>query len=240
MSTDLKTALPPHDASRPNTEQGLYEKYRVSRTDGSSEPGGKHHGCNHFVLDVDHDPHATAALIAYAAAIESTHPALAADMRRQYRLAAPARQVVPVATVPEALLKALRFYANGSHYHVDMNEFDTVSGEPQNWWASERDDDETMFEDGTIAKRALQGIAVSWIDGGNDDSPPMVDGEVFAAGAAPIPTDWQPIETAPRGVTVLLWGPDFKRPHVGDWADYRVYNAPGYTRWALLHEAPKP
>ncbi|SHN40395.1 hypothetical protein [Rhizobacter sp. OV335] len=52
--------------------------------------------------------------------------------------------------------------------------------------------------------------------------------------------EWQPIETAPRGVTVLLWGPSFKRPHVGDWADYRVYNAPGYTRWAPLQVAPKP
>jgi uncharacterized coiled-coil protein SlyX len=52
--------------------------------------------------------------------------------------------------------------------------------------------------------------------------------------------EWQPIETAPRGVTVLLWGPSFKRPHVGDWADYRVYNAPGYTRWAPLQAAPKP
>lgn len=55
--------LPPRDASRSDTEQGLFQKFEVRRTDGSSEPGGKHEGCEYFVLDVDHDPHAEAALL---------------------------------------------------------------------------------------------------------------------------------------------------------------------------------
>lgn len=43
----------------------IHGKYRVERTDGSSEPGGKHHECVYFVLDVTHDEHAIAALRAY-------------------------------------------------------------------------------------------------------------------------------------------------------------------------------
>jgi len=42
----------------------------VRRTDGQSEAGQKHDGCNYFVLDIDHDPHAVPALKAY---IESAH-----------------------------------------------------------------------------------------------------------------------------------------------------------------------
>lgn len=79
--------LPERDHAKTNAEQGLYRKFSVTRTDGSSEPGGKHHGCEYFVLDVTHDPHAHAALAAYAAAVEATHPALAADMRDHYGLA---------------------------------------------------------------------------------------------------------------------------------------------------------
>jgi len=80
--------LPERDPALTNRDQGVYRKFDVRRTDGSSEPGGKHHGCEYFVLDVTHDPHARAALAAYATAVESTHPALAADMRERYGLAA--------------------------------------------------------------------------------------------------------------------------------------------------------
>jgi hypothetical protein len=65
---------------------GVYRKFKVTRMDGSSASGGKHHGCEYFVLDVDHDPHAKAALIAYANACEATHPTLALDMRLRYKL----------------------------------------------------------------------------------------------------------------------------------------------------------
>jgi hypothetical protein len=61
--------------------KGLYNKFAVSRNDGSSEPGGKHYGCEYFVLDIDHDPHAIAALHAYADSCETDYPALAADLR---------------------------------------------------------------------------------------------------------------------------------------------------------------
>jgi len=76
------------DTSTPSTEQGLFRKYDVRRTDGSDAPGGKHHGCDYFVLDVSHDPAAPAALAAYAGAIKATHPQLAADMAQRYDLAA--------------------------------------------------------------------------------------------------------------------------------------------------------
>lgn len=60
---------------------GLYDKYRVERTDGSSAPGGKHCNCQYFVLDLDHDPHAIAAIRAYADSCEADYPLLAADLR---------------------------------------------------------------------------------------------------------------------------------------------------------------
>ena len=59
---------------------GLYEKYLISRKDGSSEVGGKHEGCKYFVLDLDHDAYAAIALNAYALACETMFPALAADL----------------------------------------------------------------------------------------------------------------------------------------------------------------
>jgi hypothetical protein len=64
------------------TQIGLYRKFDVRRTDGSSEPGGKHAGCNYFVLDVTHDPHAISALRAYAESCRSQFPLLAADLDR--------------------------------------------------------------------------------------------------------------------------------------------------------------
>ena len=87
--------LPNKDDTKTNAEQGLYQKFSVERTDGSSAPGGKHHGCRHFVLDVDHDPAAKAALTAYAAAVAPTHPKLARDIRSQYDLSEPQAQPEP-------------------------------------------------------------------------------------------------------------------------------------------------
>lgn len=63
-------------------KRGLYDKYRVSRTDGKSEIGQKHHRCQYFVLDCDHDPYAQAALIAYAHACATEYPGLAKDLIR--------------------------------------------------------------------------------------------------------------------------------------------------------------
>jgi len=65
-----------------DARQGLYQKFRVERTDGSSEPGGKHEHCRYFVLDLDHDKHAASALAAYCESCRHEFPALAADLER--------------------------------------------------------------------------------------------------------------------------------------------------------------
>lgn len=62
--------------------RGLYCKFEVTRTDGASSRGRKHDGCYYFVLDTDHDPHAVAALRAYADSCEADYPLLAADVRQ--------------------------------------------------------------------------------------------------------------------------------------------------------------
>ena len=62
----------------------IFEKYRVSRTDGTDGEGQRHYGDEYFVLDLSCDEHAIAALRAYAMACERTHPQLAWDIRRKY------------------------------------------------------------------------------------------------------------------------------------------------------------
>lgn len=64
--------------------KGLYNKFIVLRTDGKSEEGQKHHGCQYFVLDINHDPHAKAAILAYANSCEQEYPLLATDLRKIY------------------------------------------------------------------------------------------------------------------------------------------------------------
>jgi hypothetical protein len=63
-----------------DVNRGLYEKYRVERTDGRSAPGEKHDGCRYFVLDVDHDRHAIPALLAYAESCKGEYPLLSRDV----------------------------------------------------------------------------------------------------------------------------------------------------------------
>ena len=48
----------PDEVQRLLRERGLYEKFAVERTDGKSKIGEKHEGCEYFVLDLTHDPHA--------------------------------------------------------------------------------------------------------------------------------------------------------------------------------------
>lgn len=62
-------------------ETGLYAKFNVHRADGRDAPGGDRHGAQYFVLDITHDPHAAAAVRAYADECEEAYPALAADLR---------------------------------------------------------------------------------------------------------------------------------------------------------------
>ena len=62
--------------------RGLYPegKFIVRRKDGTDAPGGKHDGCEYFVLDMTHDPHARSAILAYAQSCEADYPLLAADL----------------------------------------------------------------------------------------------------------------------------------------------------------------
>lgn len=60
--------------------RGLYQKFIVERTDGSSKRGGKHEHCEYYVLDLNHDKHAIPALEAYAASCRSEYPQLADDL----------------------------------------------------------------------------------------------------------------------------------------------------------------
>lgn len=62
------------------SDDGIYRKYNVTRTDGSSGPGGKHEHCAYFVLDLDHDEIAIDALCAYRDAVKRINPDLANDL----------------------------------------------------------------------------------------------------------------------------------------------------------------
>lgn len=77
-------ALPERDTTKTAEQQGLFRKFDVRRVDGSDQLGGKHHGCRYYVLDVDHDPYAAAALGAYADACKASHPELARDLREKW------------------------------------------------------------------------------------------------------------------------------------------------------------
>lgn len=61
--------------------RGIYEKFVVTRTDGESRPGRRHHGCAYFVLDLTHDPHALPAIEAYADSCQRDYPRLACDLK---------------------------------------------------------------------------------------------------------------------------------------------------------------
>lgn len=88
-STERKTAGDPlpmqgvdmePKAVDPDSEKGIHRKYEVRRTDGSSDPGRKHHTCTYFVLDLKHDRYSIPALRAYAEACKDAYPALAKDL----------------------------------------------------------------------------------------------------------------------------------------------------------------
>lgn len=93
-------------------------------------------------------------------------------------------EVVALRQENELLRTALRFYANGDHYHLDASEeFDTVSGEPQSWLCSGVEDSETMVENGEVARYTLMGQVIGWEDAEEDHTPQPIEGEApfFAA-----------------------------------------------------------
>jgi len=81
---DKMSTFPDRDATKPAEQQGLFRKFTVRRNDGSDLPGGKHHGCTNFVLDLDHDPHAARAMREYANACRESHPLVAADIDARF------------------------------------------------------------------------------------------------------------------------------------------------------------
>jgi hypothetical protein len=84
MSSDSQT-YPSKNPDLPQEEQGIYNKYKVTRVDGSDLPGGRHHGQRYFVLNVDSDVHARHALYAYADSCERQFPQLAVDIRHMLK-----------------------------------------------------------------------------------------------------------------------------------------------------------
>lgn len=69
--------------------RGWFNKFQVVRADGADQKGGKHHGCEYFVLDLNHDPHALPALLAYADSAEKDgYQTLAYDIRDRVSLRA--------------------------------------------------------------------------------------------------------------------------------------------------------
>lgn len=61
-------------------DKGVYKKFDVKRTDGSSDKGQKHHDCQYFVLDLQHDRFSRNALYAYAKACKKEFPELSKDI----------------------------------------------------------------------------------------------------------------------------------------------------------------
>lgn len=93
------------------------------------------------------------------------------------------------------LSEALRFYANGDHWIAEGGvpmKWDTCSGEPQNWyWRENENDDAEGIEDGEIAKMALLGKNIDW----EDEPPKYIKGETeYEVALASLPS-------APAGET---------------------------------------
>ncbi|WP_341714490.1 hypothetical protein [Limnobacter sp.] len=102
-------SFPERDVTKPAEEQGLFRKFDVRRVDGSDAPGGKHHGCEYFVLDLNHDTHAPAALRAYAQACNKTHPQLSAELLGRFG-------PQPAGAVDQRMRTALQEIANTVNY----------------------------------------------------------------------------------------------------------------------------
>ena len=85
----------PQEQMMDKTKAGLYRKFDVRRTDGSSAPGAKHEGCSYFVLDLTHASHAIPALRAYAESCRKDYPTLADDLDKGASKAGAAERIGP-------------------------------------------------------------------------------------------------------------------------------------------------
>jgi hypothetical protein len=61
-------------------DKGLYDKFRVRRTDGLDVEGQKHCGDDYFVLNLTRDPHALVAARAYAMSCRDEKPVLSKEL----------------------------------------------------------------------------------------------------------------------------------------------------------------
>lgn len=67
-----------------------------------------------------------------------------------------ADRVIDLTREVQSLRAALKWYADGEHFtKADPDAWDTVSGEPQNWWCDEAGT--AMVEDGSLAGMVLEG-----------------------------------------------------------------------------------
>ncbi|MDH0423706.1 hypothetical protein N7405_30460, partial [Delftia tsuruhatensis] len=118
----------------------------------------------------------------------------AAEVQNARAGAAPAA----VAELADAdLRKALQFYANREHFILSERDtsWDTVSGEPQNFWCDEAGT--ATVEDGTIAKMALAGQPINFEE---DDAVPALE-----APAAPESAPWCPDVCPITGRPFFMW-----------------------------------
>lgn len=88
------------------------------------------------------------------------------DEHCRYRLLSEAADRIRI------LESAVRFYAHGHHFVRDESGWDTVTGEPQNFWCDDRGT--STIEDGTIAKKFLLGEWTKWDD---DEVPALLPEE---------------------------------------------------------------
>ena len=112
-----KPAFPPRDLTKPAEQQGIFEKFTVRRNDGSDAPGGKHHGCRYFVLDLDHDQHAGPAMHAYAVSCRATHPVLAEDIESTW-----GRAEIPGPAVGQDAVDAARKFGIADAMEITLYE----------------------------------------------------------------------------------------------------------------------
>jgi len=147
------------------TPKGLYEKFTVTRNDGRSAAGEKHNGCQYFVLDLDHDPHALPALAAYAQSCAADYPELAADLRAKVRKAAGIINdfvTVPETTLPNGLVVP-SFQVSQFHISKDDDGLPVIDAEREPWVEVDFDDAKIACDNmGGSLIRETQALALAW------------------------------------------------------------------------------
>ena len=99
------------------------------------------------------------------------------------------------------LRKALQFYADGHHFtKSDGDAWDTVSGEPQNYWCDEAGT--ATVEDGSIAKLALAGHPIKFEDEARRPAPSA------APNNPPMPEHWGVVVSV-NGDNILCIGESY-------------------------------